>query len=235
MIRIDFQQVAVERFGIRALDGITFTFDSSQMPSVALLGSNGAGKSTLLGAVLGLCPITSGRILVDDLEVTRHSLSAVRKRVGMIFQNSDDQLFSQTVLEDVTFGPNNLRLPPEEVRLRVEQTLERMGIAQLAQREITRLSGGEKRRVALAGVLAMNPEAVFLDEPTSMLDPRGCRSLASCLNSLPILKVMATHDLEFARQVCGHAVVLNRGRIHAVGPIDSILRDAPLLEECGLK
>lgn len=234
MITIDFQNVVVDRYSVRALAGITYTFDSTRTPSVALLGANGAGKSTLLGAVLGLNPITSGKILVNEREANKRNFSAIRKQIGMIFQNSDDQLFSQTVEEDVAFGPNNLQLSAEEIQSRVASALERMGIASLAGRDINRLSGGEKRRVALAGVLAMRPEAIFLDEPTSMLDPCGCRGLVNYLNSLSALKLMATHDLAFARQVCGWAVLLKQGKIRADGPIDSILEDLSLLDECGL-
>lgn len=235
-MKIELNHVVLERAGgIRAIDGISFLFDSARCSSVAVLGANGAGKSTLLESIPGLISILSGSILVDGLTVEKRNLTAIRSKVGMIFQNSDDQLFSQTVWEDLAFGPSNLNLSKEEVCERVRLALEQMGIQSLADREVTHLSGGEKRRVALAGVLAMHPEAILLDEPTSMLDPRACRELALHLNSLSALKIVATHDLAFAHQVCKECLILKEGKVIASGSMEELLKQHDLLFACGLE
>lgn len=235
-MKIEFQHLTVERpGGIRALTDISSRWDSARVSAVAVLGANGAGKSTMLGAILGLIPVAAGSVTVDGVTVGGKNLTVVRRRIGMIFQNSDDQLFSQTVREDVAFGPVNLQLPPDEVEIRVAEALEQLGAAHLADRDVTRLSGGEKRRVALAGVLAMHPEAILLDEPTSMLDPRGSRELADLLNALPAFKAIATHDLAFARKVCPECVILKEGRIFASGRTEELLERHELLFACGLE
>ena len=221
--------------GIRAINGISYEFDSGRCPAVAVLGANGAGKSTLLESIPGLVPIRSGSIRVDGINVEKRNFNAIRTKVGMIFQNSDDQLFNHTVGEDVAFGPHNLKLPPSEVDTRVREALSRMGIAHLAERDVMRLSGGEKRRAALAGVLAMKPEAILLDEPTSMLDPRTCRELAECLASLPALKVIATHDLAFAERLCPESLILRDGTVAAFGKTGELLKRHELLRDCGLE
>ena len=231
---IEFRNVTISRGGVSALEDVSWTFDSEKTPSVAILGANGAGKSTLLEAVLGLRPLTSGQILVDEMPVGKGHLTQIRRRVGLVFQNSDDQLFSQTVREDVSFGPTHMELDAEEIKRRVDEALEKMGIVPLAERSVSTLSGGEKRRAALAGVLAMHPEAVLLDEPTSMLDPRGCRELAEYLNTLEMMKLVATHDLLFAARVCPFCLILKDGKIHASGTTEDLLKDESLLLECGL-
>ncbi|HBJ95151.1 MAG TPA: cobalt ABC transporter ATP-binding protein, partial [Lentisphaeria bacterium] len=147
----------------------------------------------------------------------------------------DHQLFSQTVEEDVAFGPSNLDLPEEEIRNRVENALKQMNILPLAKRDVTQLSGGEKRRAALAGVLAMNPEAILLDEPTAMLDPRSAREFAAHLQNLPVLKIIATHDLTFAARICPECVILRKGEIAASGKTADILNRHELLLQCGLE
>ena len=225
-MRIELRELVLERpGGIRAIDGITCRFDTACCPAVAILGANGAGKSTLLESIPGLVPIASGSILVDAMAVEKRNLTAIRAKVGMIFQNSDDQLFSHTVGEDVAFGPRNLKLAPELVQERVREALQQMGIA----------SPPERRRAALAGVLAMKPEAILLDEPTSMLDPRACRELAECLKALPALKLIATHDLAFAARVCPECLILKNGRVAARGETAVLLQQHDLLEECGLE
>ncbi len=234
-MRIELCELVLERpGGIRAVDGISYLFDSERCDAVAILGANGAGKSTLLEGIPGLVPIRSGAIRVDGMNVEKRNLSVVRSKVGMIFQNSDDQLFSNTVGEDVAFGPRNLKLPADEVAKRVQEALASMEIAHLAERDVAHLSGGEKRRAALAGVLAMKPEAILLDEPTSMLDPRGCRELAERLAALPALKLIATHDLEFAGRLCPECLILLEGRIAAAGETGELLKQRELLLRCGL-
>lgn len=235
-MKIELCDLVLERSGgIRAIDGVSYVFDSERASAVAILGANGAGKSTLLESIPGLVPIRSGSIRVDGINVEKRHCPAIRAKVGMIFQNSDDQLFNHTVGEDVAFGPRNLNLPPEEVTVRVNEALAMLGIAHLAARDVMRLSGGEKRRAALAGVLAMKPEAILLDEPTSMLDPRACRELAESLRMLPALKLIATHDLAFAERVCSECLVLQEGRIVASGKTDTLLKQHDFLRECGLE
>jgi cobalt/nickel transport system ATP-binding protein len=150
-------------------------------------------------------------------------------KVGIIFQDSDDQLFSTTVSDDVAFGPLNLGLPPEEVRQRVAEALERVGLKGFDNRVPFHLSGGEKRRVALAGVLAMGPEILLLDEPSSHLDPRGRRELIHLINDLKVTKIIASHDLEFILEACRRAIVLDGGRIVADGPARSLFADRALM------
>lgn len=234
-VRIELTHLTVIRpGGLRALDDLSCAFDSARCAAFAVLGANGAGKSTLLESVLGLTPAASGEVSVDGVRLEKRSLSEIRRKVGMIFQNADDQLFSQTVREDVAFGPGNLGLAPGVAAKRTEEALELLGVSALAERDVNRLSGGEKRRVALAGVLAMNPGAVLLDEPTSMLDPRGCRELCEHLRKLPALKIVATHDLAFAERLCPECIILKNGRIHAAGATAELLRQTGLLLSCGL-
>ncbi|MDO4551334.1 MAG: energy-coupling factor ABC transporter ATP-binding protein [Planctomycetia bacterium] len=234
-MKIEIQDLTVTRpGGIFALKGVSCVFDSHVDASVAVLGANGAGKSTLLESILGLVPFTCGRVVVDEMEVAPKNFHFIRQKIGMVFQNSDNQLFSQTVREDVAFGPTNLHLGQEEVEERTEKALQQLGITHLARREVTRLSGGEKRLAAVAGVLAMRPEGILMDEPTSMLDPRACRELAGHLNGMSGLKIIATHDLSFVRRVCRRCVILHDGKIFAEGTTDDILERHDLLWECGL-
>src|SRR5262249_21171748 len=156
-------------------------------------------------------------------------------KVGIIFQNSDDQLFSATVADDVAFGPLNLGVPAEEVRRRVAEALEQVGLKEHGPRVPHHLSGGEKRRVALAGVLAMRPEILLLDEPSLHLDPRGRRELIRLLQQLPGTKVIAAHDLEMVLEICGRVLVLDRGELVADGPAPQLLADAALMEAHGLE
>ncbi len=232
-MKLSFQNATIQRDGITALDQFTAVFDSSA-GSCAILGANGAGKSTMLAAVLGLFPIAAGTILLDETPVTPQNVRAIRARVGMVFQDADAQLFNQSVAEDVAFGPTNLGLLPEEVQTRTTEALRAMRAEHLAQRDVTRLSCGEKRRVALAGILAMRPEVILLDEPTSDLDPRACRELASLLNSLPAFQLIATHDLAFARRTCPQCAILQQGKLLAAGKTADLLDNQPLLENAGL-
>ena len=236
IMKIQLENLTLERpGGVRALNGITLDFDSDRCAAVALLGENGAGKSSLLESIVGLITVHSGRILVDGMPLEKKNLSQIRRKIGMVFQNPDHQLFSQTVKEDVAFGPSNLNLPEEEIRNRVENALKQMNILPLAGRDVTQLSGGEKRRAALAGVLAMKPEAILLDEPTAMLDPRAGREFAAYLQDLPVLKIIATHDLTFAARVCPECVILQKGKIAASGKTADILNRHDLLLQCGLE
>ncbi|MFN3653668.1 MAG: energy-coupling factor ABC transporter ATP-binding protein [Armatimonadota bacterium] len=218
--------------GLVALRGITLEVPAGQ--TLGLLGPNGAGKSTLLLQVNGLLR-GSGRISIGDLTLTERTLPEVRSRVGLVFQNPDDQLFMPTVREDVAFGPRNQGLSPEQVRRRVEEALQVVEMSHCAERPPHHLSLGQKKRVALATVLAMDCEVLVLDEPTSGLDPRGRRELAAFLASLPQTKLIATHDLEFAAELFDRVAVLYEGELAAEGTPREILSDAELMERTGLE
>jgi cobalt/nickel transport system ATP-binding protein len=220
--------------GRAALQDISFQVAAGE--SVALVGPNGAGKTTLFLALSGVLPLKPGMARLASLDPAK---SAERKRlpahVGIIFQNSDDQIFNATVFDDVAFGPLNLGLPAEEVRGRVAEALRRVGLEDCAGRVPFHLSGGEKRRVALAGVLAMRPEILLLDEPSLYLDPRGRRELIGLLRELPGTKVIASHDLELVRATCARVLLLDGGRLVGDGPADVLLGDAGLMEAHGLE
>ncbi len=205
---------------------------------IALVGPNGAGKSTLLGHLNGVLydeRRSRGRVRVAGLEVNRRNLRAIRARVGLVFQNPDDQLFSTTVFDDVAFGPLHLGLSPEEVERQVAWALEQVGMADAAERMPHHLSLGERKRVAIATVLAMPTELLALDEPTAGLDPRGRRELVALLRTLPQTLLVATHDMRLVWELCPRTVILEDGCLVADGPTETLLRDTALLEQHGLE
>jgi cobalt/nickel transport system ATP-binding protein len=203
--------------------------------SVGIVGANGAGKSTLLLHLNGLLLPQSGEVRVGELPVTAGTRAQIHRTVGYVFQDADDQLFMPTVEEDVAFGPLNLGLPAEEVRTRVRAALEAVGAAHLAGRAPYRLSGGEKRAVAIAGVLAMSPSVLVLDEPSAGLDPAARRRLIGLLRSFTHTKVIATHDLDLVLDVCSRVLVMREGAIAADGPPLEIFADVELLRRCHLE
>ncbi len=219
--------------GTQALNGVDFLIGHGE--SVAIVGPNGAGKSTLLAHIVGLHHPRSGRVVVGDTPVTSETLADVRRSVGMVFQDPDDQLFMPTVAEDVAFGPMNLNLPPDVIDGRVADALERVGASALADRPPYRLSGGEKRAVAIATVLAMSPSVLVLDEPSSNLDPRARRRLIELLRSFEHTKLIATHDLDLALDVCERTIVIHEGQVAADGPTTRVFGDEGLLDACGLE
>lgn len=219
--------------GTPALDGITFTIRHGE--SVGVVGANGAGKSTLLLHLAGVLFPTSGRVRVGDWPVTRATLPQVRRSLGVVFQDPDDQLFMPTVGEDVAFGPANLGLPAEEIEARVAAALARVGAERLRQRPPWRLSGGEKRAASIATVLSMSPDVLVLDEPSASLDPASRRRLVEVLAAFEHTKIVASHDLDLVHDVCGRVVVLARGRVAADGPSREVLADRDLLARCGLE
>jgi cobalt/nickel transport system ATP-binding protein len=220
--------------GRTALRGWSLTVAPGE--TVGLIGPNGAGKTTFFLAAIGLCQPHHGSLKVGGLDVTCAAhLASIRRRTGLVFQNADDQLFSATVYDDVAFGPLNLDLDAAEVRTRVDRALERVGACEHAARVSHHLSAGEKRRVALACVLAMEPDTLLLDEPTSDLDPRARRETLELIRTLEQTKLIASHDLEFVLAACDRIAVVDEGRIVADGPAQALLTDSALMEAHGLE
>lgn len=197
---------------------------------VALLGPNGAGKTTLALHLNGINTAQSGTIHVGELPVAEDNLLEIRRRVGMVFQDSDDQLFMPTVGEDVAFGPANLGLRGTELDERVAEALAEVEAEDFIDRAPHHLSGGERRRVAIATVLAMRPDLLVLDEPSSGVDPAGRRELVTTLQSLDITQLVITHDLPFALELCERAVIVDAGRVVADGPTADLLENDELLK-----
>jgi len=203
--------------------------------SVAIVGANGAGKSTLLHHLNGYLAPTSGVVRIGDYPLTKDTLREVRRTVGMIFQDPDDQLFMPTIYDDVAFGPFNLGLPRDEVEKRVQDALDRLGIAHLKDKPPFKLSAGEKRRAAIASVLSMTPDILVLDEPTNGLDPLGRRQIIAILKKFTHTKIIATHDLDLVLDLCPRTIVLNSGQIRSDGPTLAVFQDDSLLAECHLE
>jgi cobalt/nickel transport system ATP-binding protein len=216
-----------------ALSDLSFRISLGE--SVGLIGPNGAGKTTLFLCLCGIHKVKAGAISIAGLDP---SDAGQRKRlpssVGIVFQNSDDQLFSSTVHDDVAFGPLNLDLPPAEVRERAAEALAQVGMTGQEERPPFHLSGGEKRRIAIAGVLAMRPPVLLLDEPSMFLDPRSRKELIQLINQLPGTKVIASHDLPMIRETCSRVLVLDEGRLVADGVPAQIMDNAQLMERHGL-
>ena len=205
------------------------SFSIARGESVGLIGANGAGKTTVMKILLGLLPC-QGRVLVDGLEVNRKNLSEIRRKLGFVLQNSDNQMFMPTVYEDMLFGPLHYGLSRQEAEARADATLEKLGLRELGHRYNHKISGGEKRMAAIATVLAMEPEAILMDEPTSALDPCNRRLVIRTIRQLPQTKVITSHDLDMILDTCGRVILLSGGRIVADGPAEVILRDRALLE-----
>lgn len=212
--------------GRQALNGVDLTVDEGE--HVALLGPNGAGKTTLALHLNGILR-GEGVVRVNGMDLDEANLTEIRRRVGLVFQDANDQLFMPTVAEDVAFGPANLGLTGPELDDRVESALGKVGAAGLAARPPHHLSGGEKRSAALATALAMDPQILVLDEPTSGLDPAGRRELVRTLEDLHHTLMIITHDLPFALQLCERAIILDGGTVVAEGSTDRILADDALL------
>ena len=203
-----------------------------QGESVAILGPNGAGKSTLLYHLNGTF-IGNGKVTILGLPLVKANLKEIRRRVGLVFQNPDDQLFCPTVYEDVAFGPLNMGLPPEKVRYQVERALDLVGLQGFERRSAHHLSEGEKKRVALATVLAMDSEILALDEPTDNLDPAGSQALVERIRQFSQTKVIITHHLPLAMDLCTRAVFLQAGRKVEDLPMERLLENRDLLERFG--
>jgi cobalt/nickel transport system ATP-binding protein len=219
--------------GTTGIHGISFKIVHGE--SVGVIGPNGAGKSTLLLHLNGFLTPSSGTVRIGEAPITKSTLPEIRRTVGMIFQDPDDQLFMPTVFDDVAFGPGNLGLPRDEVERRVHDALSRMGIDHLGNKPPYRLSAGEKRRAAIATVLSMLPDILVMDEPTTGLDPFGRRQLMGILKEFTHTKIIATHDLDLVAELCSRAIVLFGGRVVADGPAFEIFSNEELLRECRLE
>jgi cobalt/nickel transport system ATP-binding protein len=219
--------------GTPAVRGISFSIHHGE--SVAIVGANGAGKSTLLLHLNGYLVPRAGTVRIGDFPRTKATLANVRRTVGMVFQDPDDQLFMPTVYDDVAFGPLNLGLPAAEVQARVHAALDRVESLHLKDRPPYRLSGGEKRSAAIATVLAMSPDILVMDEPSSGLDPRARRRLIELLASFSHTKIIATHDLDLVLELCERTIVLHEGKVTADGPTAAIFQDADLLARSHLE
>jgi cobalt/nickel transport system ATP-binding protein len=219
--------------GTKALRDVSFRITHGE--SVAIVGGNGAGKSTLLQHLNGYLWPQRGQIRVGDYPLTKQTLQYVRRSVGMVFQDPNDQLFMPTVLEDVAFGPLNLGLPQSEVLDLVDQALIKVGALHLKERSAQHLSGGEKRAVAIASVLAMAPDILVLDEPTTGLDPVGRRQLIEWLAKYQHTKIIASHDLDLVLDLCQRTIVLCDGMVVADGPTSELFNDDPLLKRSRLE
>lgn len=219
--------------GFPALRGVSFAIRRGE--KVALVGPNGAGKSTLMLHLNGLLGGEDTPVAIGGMKLSRQNLPLIRAKVGLVFQNPEDQLFSPTVFDDVAFGPLHMGFAEEEVRRRAQEALAAVGMAMLADRLSHHLSVGQKKRVAIATVLAMDPEILVLDEPTAGLDPRGRRELINLLDRLPQTMLVSTHDMRLVRELFPRLLVLDEGLLVADGETSALLADDQLLEAHGLE
>jgi len=229
--------VTVEYSGGKlAVSNVSFNLNSGE--NTALIGANGAGKTSLMLALVGVLPVKTGEIRIvdsvkDDTVLSKQTLREVRARVGLVFQNPDDQLFMPSIFEDIAFGPRSFGCSEDETNVRVNEVLDQLGISHLRDSSPLKLSGGEKRLCAIAAVLATKPEVLLFDEPTAFLDPRARRNLAALFENLPQGKLIATHDLAFAGATCTRVLLLQEGRLIADGG-QELLADTQTLEAAGL-
>lgn len=219
--------------GHDAVRGMSFSIHHGE--SVGIIGANGAGKSTLLMLLMGVLFPSQGEVSVGDVQVTKKTLPMIRQRLGMVFQDPDDQLFMNTVYDDVAFGPRNYKLDEKEVERRVLSALELVGIPHLKDRAPFKLSGGEKRAAAIAAVLSMQPDILVMDEPTAALDPKSRRRVMNLLASFEHTKIVTSHDLDMIFEMCHRTIVIKKGEIVADGVTSELLVDAELMDASGLE
>ena len=230
---IEFKNVSFQYpGGSKALDNVSFKINHGE--KVALLGKNGAGKSTLLLQTNGLLLPSEGEVNIGGIPVGKKTMKIIRQTVGMVFQNPDDQLFMPTVEEDVAFGPINMKLPIETVKMRVNKALKMVECEDLAKRSPMQLSGGQKRRVAIATVLSMEPSILVLDEPSSNLDWGAREKIAKLIESFLHTCIIATHDLGLIKKLCRRAIVLDKGKIIADGSVADIFADDNVIKTLGI-
>ena len=219
--------------GHEAIRNMSFSIFHGE--SVGIIGANGAGKSTLLMLLMGILFPDGGEIVVGDTHLTRKTMTMIRQRLGMVFQDPDDQLFMTTVRDDVAFGPRNCGLEEADVDKRVKDALTQVGIPHLIDRTPFKLSGGEKRAAAIATVLSMQPDILIMDEPTSSLDPKSRRRVMELLKGFEHTKIITSHDLDMVLETCPRVIVISNGTVAADGRAADILADPELLDRCGLE
>ena len=224
---IEFQNVSFSYGEAPVVENLTFSINKGE--NVGLIGANGAGKSTIMKLMLGLIS-GSGEIKVDGLPVNKENLAEIRRKIGFVLQDSDNQMFMPTVYEDMIFGPRNYGLSREETEKRVDAVLAQLGLQSLKHRHNHKISGGEKRMAAIATILAMEPEMILMDEPSTALDPVNRRTVINTINRLPQTKLIASHDLDMILDTCQRVILLSHGAIVADGDAETILRDKALLE-----
>ena len=225
---IEFKNVNFEyEQNTKVLEDISFKIDEGE--SVGLIGCNGAGKSTLMKVLLGLLPC-DGEITVNDLTLNKKNLEEIRRKIGFVLQDSDNQMFMPTVYEDMMFGPLNYGHTKEEAEQRVDEVLEELNLTYLKHKYNHKISGGEKRMAAIATILTMHPKVILMDEPTTALDPENRRMIINTINSLKTTKLIASHDLDMIFETCQRVILMHDGKIIKDAPTDEILTDKELLE-----
>ena len=224
---IAFQNVSFSYGETAVVENLSFSIKKGE--NVGLIGANGAGKSTIMKLMLGLVS-GSGEIMVDGLPMNKENLTEIRRKIGFVLQDSDNQMFMPTVYEDMIFGPRNYGLSKEETEKRVDDILSQLGLQRLKHRHNHKISGGEKRMAAIATILAMEPEMILMDEPSTALDPVNRRTVINTINRLPQTKLIASHDLDMILDTCQRVILLSHGAIVADGDAKTILRDKALLE-----
>ncbi|MGM9548222.1 MAG: energy-coupling factor ABC transporter ATP-binding protein [Faecousia sp.] len=224
---IEFQNVSFAYGQTPVVENLSFSIQKEE--TVGLIGANGAGKSTIMKLMLGLLS-GSGSIRVDGLTVNKENISEIRRKIGFVLQDSDNQMFMPTVYEDMIFGPRNYGLSKEDADRKVDAILEQLGLQELKHRHNHKISGGEKRMAAIATILAMEPEMILMDEPSTALDPVNRRTVINTINRLPQTKLIASHDLDMILDTCQRVILLSHGTIVADGDAETILRDKQLLE-----
>ncbi|MBO7426922.1 MAG: energy-coupling factor ABC transporter ATP-binding protein [Clostridiales bacterium] len=230
---IDIRGLTVEyEGGIKALDGVDLVI--SEGDSLGLIGANGAGKSSLFRSLTGLTAF-KGSIMFNGLEVIKKNMPEIRKDIGYVIQESDDQMFMPKVIEDMIFGPVNYGMAKDDAVKKADEILEQLEISHLKDRYNHKISGGEKKMAAIATILMMKPKVILFDEPTSSLDPHNRRTVINAIMEIEATKIVASHDLDLIYDICDKVALLNRGCIVKVGSKDEILRDKKLLEENGLE
>ncbi len=219
--------------GNEALNKVSFNVSRNE--AFGIIGPNGAGKSTLLQLLIGILIPRSGEIKIEGMPVDKKNLALIRKKTGLLFHNPDDQLFCPTVRDDIAFGPRNMGLNNDEIEICVSQAMEASGTGHLSHRPPYTLSGGEKKAVALACILSMQPEILLMDETSANLDPGSRRQLITVINTLSQTKIIVSHDLDFIWETCSRVMILNKGSITAAGETGLILSDRFLLEHNNLE
>ena len=209
------------------LKGLSFTINDGE--AIGLIGANGAGKSTMMKILLGLIPC-DGEVLVDGITVKKETLPEIRRKLGFVLQDSDNQMFMPTVYEDMMFAPRNYGLSKEEAEEKVDKVLDELGLTELKHRYNHKISGGEKRMAAIATILAMEPEAILMDEPSTALDPLNRRTVINTINKLTMTKLIASHDLDMILDTCDRVILISNGELVADGKAEDVLRNKELLE-----